>query len=58
MIVRHQAIKIKELCESKKGNELIIELCKIVHDLHSKGKAVGFEDGIEACKNALGKINN
>ena len=53
MIVRHEAVKIKELCESKEGNELIIELCKIVEDLHSKGKSVGRESAI---KEAIEKI--
>ena len=38
-----EANKIKDICETKQGNERIIELCKIIKDIHTKGKHVGYE---------------
>lgn len=47
MNLQLEANKIKNICETKQGNERIIELCKIIKEIHTKGKHVGYEKAIK-----------
>jgi len=47
MNLQFEANKIKDICETKQGNERIIELCKIIKEIHTKGKHVGYETAIK-----------
>lgn len=47
MNLQFEANKIKEICEAKQGNERIIELRKIIKDIHTKGRHVGYEMAIK-----------
>jgi len=57
MNLNFEANKIKDICETKQGNERIIELCKIIKEIHTKGKHVGYETAVKEIdlrvKNAL-----
>ncbi len=47
MNLNFEANKIRTICETTTGNERIIELCKVIHDIHLKGQNVGYEKAIK-----------
>ena len=46
MNLEYLANKIKDICKTKQGNERIIDLCKIIKDIHQKGKNIGYDTAI------------
>lgn len=56
MVLHFEANKIKEICETKQGNERILELCKIVKDIHTKGKHVGYEIAIKEIRTKVDDV--
>ena len=47
MNLNREAIRVKEICETKEGNERITELCKVIKEIYSRGQHVGYEKAIK-----------
>lgn len=47
MNLQFEANKIKNICETKDGNERILELCKVIKDIHTKGQHLGYDKAIK-----------
>jgi hypothetical protein len=56
MNLEFEANRIKDICETKQGNKRIVELCKIILDIHQKGKQFGYQIAVKKVYKELEKI--